>query len=68
MYYSVYCRPDIRYGTNILSKLPSTTSDYHYSFLKNLARYLNINRDWGIIYKMRGPLLDLPETKFNPIL
>ena len=65
MYCYVSCRPDIGYSVTILSKLSSTTSDYHYSFLKNISRYLSITRYWGIRCKIRRPWLDLPETKYH---
>ena len=55
IYCYVSCRTDIGYGTTIISKFSSTNSDYHHSFLKRLARYLSITRDWGIRYKRRGP-------------
>ena len=56
MYYYVSCIIDIGYVINILSKFSSTPSGYHYNFLKNLARYLCITRDWGM------------EPKFHPIV
>ena len=68
MYCYVSYKPAIGYGVNILSKLSSTTSDYHQSCLKNLSIYLCINREWGISYKRTGPRLDIPELKCHQIV
>ena len=68
LYCYVSCRLYIVYGFTMLFKLSSTPSDYHYSCLNNLARYLPITRDWGIRYKIIGPWLDLPYPKYHPIV
>ena len=68
MYFYVSCRPDIGYDATIPSKISFNTSNYHYNFPKNLARYLRITREWGIRYKRRGPQMDLPEPKCHLIV
>ena len=68
MYCYVSCIPYIGYGITIFSKLSPTPSDYHYSCLLKLARYICIIRDWGISYKRRGTLPDLPEPKLHLIV
>ena len=50
MYAYVTCRPDIGYAITLLSKFGSSPSAYHYTCLKNVARYLRATKDWGIHY------------------
>ena len=50
MYAYVTCRPDIGYAITLLSKFGSCPSEYHYSCLKNIARYLRSTKHWGIRY------------------
>ena len=65
MYLYVTCITGIGYGVTILSKFSPTPSDYHYSCLNNLSRYLRITRDWDIRYKIRGPRLDFPYPRHH---
>jgi hypothetical protein len=50
MFAYVSCRPDIGYAVTLMSKYGSNPSAYHYSCLKNIARYLRTTRNWGIRY------------------
>jgi len=73
MYAYVSCRPDIGYAITLLSKFGSNPSAYHYSCLKNIARYLRTTRDWGIRYKRSTPRGELPistseEVPYDPNL
>jgi hypothetical protein len=48
MFAYVSCRPDIGYAVTLMSKYGSNPAPYHYSCLKNIARYLRTTRNWGI--------------------
>jgi hypothetical protein len=50
MFAYVSCRPDIGYAVTLMSKYGSNPTAYHYSCLKNIARYLRTTRNWGIRY------------------
>ena len=60
MYAYVTCRPDIGYAITLLSKFGSCPSEYHYSCLKNVARYLRSTKHWGIRYS-RSHISNDPE-------
>ena len=55
MYAYVSCLPDIGYPITLMSKFASNPSTNHYDKLKNMARYLQTTRDWGIIFKRSAP-------------
>ena len=60
MYAYVSCRPDIGYPITLMSKYASNPEAYHYSCLKNIAKYLRTTKHWGIRYKRAVPRDDLP--------
>ena len=65
MYAYVTCRPDIGYAITLLSKFGSCPSEYHYSCLKNVARYLRATKEWGIQYS-RPTKSEDPELEKSP--
>jgi len=73
MYCYVSCRFDIGYAITLLSKFSTCPADYHYSCLKNVARYLRATKHWGIRYKrselrrdlQKGDFTDLPRKEDN---
>ena len=48
MFCYVTCRPDIGYAITTLSKFAKQPSEVHYLMLKNVARYLQKTKTWGI--------------------
>ena len=60
--------PDIGYGVTIPSKFSSSYSDHHSSSLNNLDRYICITIYQGIRYKLIGPWMDIPDTKYRLIV
>ena len=58
MYAYVTCRPDIGYAITLLSKFSSNPSQFHYTCLKNVARYLRATKAWGIRYAKTGQAPD----------
>ena len=63
MYAYVTCRPDIGYAITLLSKFGSSPSAYHYTCLKNVARYLRATKHWGIQFSRPSVNPDLELTK-----
>ena len=43
-----------------MSKFASSPSANHYDKLKNIAKYLQITRNWGFIFKRSAPRTELP--------
>ena len=66
MYAYVTCRPDIGYAITLLSKFSSNPSEYHYSCLKNLVRYLCATKSWGIQYSRPQRNMDKELSKSDP--
>ena len=62
MYAYVTCRPDIGFAISTLSKFGSSPAACHYLQLKNVCRYLQTTRMWGISYKRSIVRTDLPDT------
>ena len=56
MFCYVSCRCDIGYAITLLSKFSTCPADYHYSCLKNVARYLRATKHWCIIRYKRSEL------------
>lgn len=65
MFCYVTCRPNIGYAITTLSKFAKQPNDIHYLMLKNVARYLQKTKTWGIWYKRSTPSATLPERKYN---
>ena len=65
MYAYVTCRPDIGYAITLMSRFSSSPSEYHYSCLKNIARYLRATKTWGIRYARphRNTSTELKQTQ-----
>ena len=66
MYAHVKCRPDIVYAITFLSKFGSCPLEYHYSCLKNVARYLRATNNWGIQFCRPAKNLDSKLSKSEP--
>ena len=62
MFAYVSCRPDIGYAVTLMSKYGSNPSQFHYSQLKNIARYLRSTKHWGIKFSRQSPMNDLKPT------
>ena len=60
LYAYITCRPDIGYAVTTLSKFAVTPSKFHYTQLKNVARYLRRTINWGIIYTKTIPDPSMP--------
>ncbi|MCE2996259.1 MAG: hypothetical protein LW863_11705 [Flammeovirgaceae bacterium] len=67
MYAYVTCRPDIGYAVTTLSKFSPCPSAQHYTYLKNVARYLRRTRAWKIYYTKPRKDDTLPHTTFTPL-
>ena len=67
MFCYVSCRCDIGYAITLLSKFSTSPSQYHYTCLKNVARYLRATKHWGIRYKRGGTRSDLPVGDFTDL-
>ena len=64
MFAYVSCRPDIGYAITLMSKYGSNPSEFHYSQLKNIARYLRSTKHWGIKFSRSSPMNSLePSSK-----
>ena len=63
LYAYVTCRPDIGYAITTLSKFSTCPTKFHYTQLKNVARYLRRTIDWGIIYTKTTPNEFLPASR-----
>ena len=59
MYAYVSCRPDIGYPITLMSKYASNPEAYHYTCLKNIAKYLRTTKHWGIKYKRSNLRMNL---------
>ena len=68
MYAYVTCRPDIGYAITTMSKFSTMPSTLHFHYLKYIAKYLRLTKDWGIRYKRttERPTLD-PPTYCNDV-
>ena len=51
MYTYVICRPNIGYALATVSKFTTMSYTLHYHYLKCIAKYLRLTKDWGIRYK-----------------
>jgi hypothetical protein len=60
LYAYVTCRPDIGYAVITLSKFAAAPSDFHFSMLKKVTKYLRRTRTWGIHYHKPTTDLSLP--------
>ena len=62
MYAYVTCRPDIGYAVVCLSKFAAAPTDTHYTFLKNVAKYLRRTIKWGLRFHRSTPDSSLPAS------
>ena len=65
VYAFVICRLDIGFAICFLARFATGPHDEHFRALKNVCRYLQKRKDWGIIYQRLKPLLDLPHIPFD---
>ena len=64
MFAYVSCRPDIGYAITLMSKYGSNPSQFHYSQLKNIAKYLRSTKHWGIKFSRSSPMNEFePSTR-----
>ena len=68
LYAYITCRPDIGYAVVTLSKFSTCPSDYHYSSLKKVAKYLRRTKHWCILYKKTVTHDDLPPSGHVPLV
>ena len=70
MYAYVTCRPDISYVIKTMSKFSTKSSTKHYDYLRGIAKYLRLTKDWGIKFKRttKNPTLDESKFQTNVVL
>ena len=67
MFAYVSCRPDIGYAITLMSKYSSQPSEFHYSSLKSIAKYLRTTKEWGVIFHRKGIQKDFPHSTIPEI-
>ena len=65
MYRYVICRTDIGYAITTISKLSTKPSAKHYDYLRGIAKYLCLAKDWGIKFKYTAEHPKLDDSKFQ---
>ena len=64
MYAYITCCPDINYAITTMPKISTKLSDLHYNYLKQVAKYLCLTKDWDIKFKCITDCPELKQTKF----
>ena len=67
LYPYVTCRPDIGYAVITLSKFSTCPSEFHFTMLKKVCKYLRRTKHWPIIFKRRTLDPSLPSNPHESI-
>ena len=65
MYAYVVCRPDIGYAITTMSKFSTKPSAMHYYYLKGIAKYPCLTKEWGIKFKHTAEDTELTKKSSN---